>query len=271
MVCYLVNKTKEEAEKRRMQEPPSVEEAGESADYGSFYAQLIIGSLMPDLAINAYMLLYLRGWSQNKIRRAKSIRYGLISFSVLLLTTMGFTVYKSMALLESVPTNQLLSMWIIFAIYGYLGWWCILGACLLIVTFVWLVVELRNCFRRVHPVSAARQEEERQAMLERLRERERQLRAQSERGTGEPMTILKLNEGDFNHALFDGAGIECAICMDTFEPGQKVTALPCDIRHYFHTRCILSWSRTTRNCPLCKTIFTESDVLAFNKEFTEKL
>ena len=36
---------------------------------------------------------------------------------------------------------------------------------------------------------------------------------------------------------------ECVICLVAFEAEQLVTVLPCDIRHYFHARCVQSWSR----------------------------
>jgi hypothetical protein len=31
---------------------------------------------------------------------------------------------------------------------------------------------------------------------------------------------------------------ECAICIEEFVDGQKVTPLSCDVKHYFHTECI---------------------------------
>lgn len=31
---------------------------------------------------------------------------------------------------------------------------------------------------------------------------------------------------------------ECTICLVDFESKDMVTALPCDVRHYFHTECI---------------------------------
>ena len=55
--------------------------------------------------------------------------------------------------------------------------------------------------------------------------------------------------------------------MESFKPGEPVIALPCDIRHFFHSRCILVWSRTQKSCPLCKVDFDESLVKAFNAKF----
>ena len=50
-----------------------------------------------------------------------------------------------------------------------------------------------------------------------------------------------------------------------------VTPLPCDLRHYFHTKCIEEWySRKEREyCPLCKETFTMGEVALYNENFTE--
>ena len=113
-----------------------------------------------------------------------------------------------------------------------------------------VVAEVRVCVRQDVSDLEAGQERDRFEMMERLWERDRLIRSQ--RGNGAPMQKLTLNESNFNPWLFEGAGVECVICMEAFANGQKVTALPCDIRHYFHSRCILAWSENTRNCPLCK-------------------
>ena len=58
--------------------------------------------------------------------------------------------------------------------------------------------------------------------------------------------------------------------MESFKEGDKVTALPCDERHYFHSSCILSWSERYRNCPLCKKSYNAKDIRKFNKKFVKK-
>ena len=40
-----------------------------------------------------------------------------------------------------------------------------------------------------------------------------------------------------------------------FSDSDTVTPLPCDKRHYFHSRCIEEWSKTCSDCPLCKKPF----------------
>ena len=40
-----------------------------------------------------------------------------------------------------------------------------------------------------------------------------------------------------------------------------VTPLPCDKRHYFHSKCIEQWSQNHNDCPLCKKTFN-AEILA---------
>ena len=55
---------------------------------------------------------------------------------------------------------------------------------------------------------------------------------------------------------------ECVICLEVFKDLDEVTPLPCDIRHYFHSRCIEEWCLSNNTCPLCKKIFTRDLLLA---------
>ena len=84
------------------------------------------------------------------------------------------------------------------------------------------------------------------------------------------MEQLTLNESTYNPYLFE-AQRECIICMEAFKEGDKVTALPCDERHYFHSECILSWSERYRNCPLCKKSYNGKDIRKFNKKFVKNI
>lgn len=48
----------------------------------------------------------------------------------------------------------------------------------------------------------------------------------------------------------------CVICFEAFvDKKSKVTMLPCDSRHYFHTECIQNWTERHNSCPLCKKEF----------------
>ena len=83
-----------------------------------------------------------------------------------------------------------------------------------------------------------------------------------------PMDSLTMNESGYNPYLFNSYK-ECIICMESFQEAEKVTALPCDERHYFHSGCILSWSERHRNCPLCKTPYDTRKIAKFNKKFVK--
>ena len=64
---------------------------------------------------------------------------------------------------------------------------------------------------------------------------------------------------------------ECTICLTDFEAGVKVTALPCDERHFFHTDCIKKWAENQRYCcPLCNKEFTYESLTEVKKVKTQK-
>ncbi|CAE7846292.1 RNF167 [Symbiodinium microadriaticum] len=46
------------------------------------------------------------------------------------------------------------------------------------------------------------------------------------------------------------ASSECALCLDEFAPGEKVTRLFCF--HAFHSDCLEPWLRRSETCPTCK-------------------
>ena len=59
---------------------------------------------------------------------------------------------------------------------------------------------------------------------------------------------------------------ECAICLEKFDEESEVTPLPCDIRHYFHNKCIEDWFKNNNTCPLCKKVISENDMDKLAKE-----
>ena len=70
---------------------------------------------------------------------------------------------------------------------------------------------------------------------------------------------LKMLAKAFNYEDFNEHE-ECTICLETFNEDDKVTPLPCDTRHYFHSHCIESWFRRNNYCPLCKETFTSAQL-----------
>ena len=53
---------------------------------------------------------------------------------------------------------------------------------------------------------------------------------------------------------------ECIICLADFTDTDMVTPLPCDKRHFFHTKCIKEWARQKQHCPLCNVRFTRDQL-----------
>jgi hypothetical protein len=64
-----------------------------------------------------------------------------------------------------------------------------------------------------------------------------QLRARREKTQVEELVSSSLASRTYNAKQFK-AQDECVICMEPFKEGCKVTPLPCNIKHYFHSNCI---------------------------------
>ena len=72
-----------------------------------------------------------------------------------------------------------------------------------------------------------------------------------------PTTIVKeKKEHDSNN--------NCVICMSDFEPGEKISTLPC--AHVFHTECIDDWIKREPTCPVCKFKLTLDSIVGNNVE-----
>lgn len=62
--------------------------------------------------------------------------------------------------------------------------------------------------------------------------------------------VLALPEQEFKPEP-SGEDICCAICLDEFQPQEKIRVLPCN--HLFHQDCLVPWlTQRHSNCPLCK-------------------
>ena len=64
--------------------------------------------------------------------------------------------------------------------------------------------------------------------------------------------LKKLEEIELNEHFKDKEENKCAICLEIFSIGNKISYLPCT--HYFHSSCIKNWIRIKIKCPLCKNI-----------------
>ena len=63
----------------------------------------------------------------------------------------------------------------------------------------------------------------------------------------------------------------CMICLLNFTEDDMVTPLPCDIRHYYHTKCIEEWLLINACCPLCKTEVTQEEIARVASLYQRKL
>ncbi|XP_014322668.1 E3 ubiquitin-protein ligase RNF126 isoform X4 [Myotis yumanensis] len=51
-----------------------------------------------------------------------------------------------------------------------------------------------------------------------------------------------------------GSGLECPVCKDDYELGERVRQLPCN--HLFHDNCIVPWLEQHDSCPVCRKSLT---------------
>lgn len=45
---------------------------------------------------------------------------------------------------------------------------------------------------------------------------------------------------------------ECTICLQNLNLNEKIITMPCNIKHTFHEKCIMSWLRVSNSCPICR-------------------
>lgn len=67
--------------------------------------------------------------------------------------------------------------------------------------------------------------------------------------------IANLPQGNFEEPAFN-LKKECAICLLNYNSQDKITYLPCDPRHNFHSKCIELWLLQEAKCPICNGIIT---------------
>ena len=63
--------------------------------------------------------------------------------------------------------------------------------------------------------------------------------------------LNNLEEVELNEQ-FKNKEDKCAICLEIFSIGDKVSYLPCF--HFFHSSCIKNWIRIKNKCPFCNNI-----------------
>ena len=97
-----------------------------------------------------------------------------------------------------------------------------------------------------------------------IRQSSQQLRLNRQSSTG---PILARMARVFDRAKFY-EHTECIICLEEFKATDRVTPLPCNTRHYFHSKCIEQWNLKQKFCPLCNTPFTIQELSEYDKKYS---
>ncbi|CAN6450887.1 unnamed protein product [Victoria cruziana] len=63
-------------------------------------------------------------------------------------------------------------------------------------------------------------------------------------------------------------GLECAVCLNRFEPAEILRLLP-KCKHAFHVECVDTWLESHSTCPLCRYRVDPEDVLLIIEEVLE--
>ncbi|KAF3781099.1 RING-H2 finger protein [Nymphaea thermarum] len=63
-------------------------------------------------------------------------------------------------------------------------------------------------------------------------------------------------------------GLECAVCLNRFEPVEILRLLP-KCKHAFHVECVDTWLESHSTCPLCRYRVDPEDVLLIIEEVLE--
>ena len=79
--------------------------------------------------------------------------------------------------------------------------------------------------------------------------------------------VLKMMARAFDRTKFNDH-TECSICLEEFKSDDRVTPLPCNTRHYFHSKCIEEWSQKQKFCPLCNAPFTLAQLTEYDKRYS---
>uniref|UniRef100_A0A7S3FZK8 RING-type domain-containing protein n=1 Tax=Strombidium rassoulzadegani TaxID=1082188 RepID=A0A7S3FZK8_9SPIT len=76
-----------------------------------------------------------------------------------------------------------------------------------------------------------------------------------------PQVISNLSRTQFDPSRFTYEN-KCSICLCEYEKEDQLTQLKCDVRHYFHSDCIIGWIQQGNNvCPLCRQPIEDVDNL----------
>ncbi|KAL0334400.1 UNVERIFIED_CONTAM: RING-H2 finger protein ATL43 [Sesamum angustifolium] len=72
----------------------------------------------------------------------------------------------------------------------------------------------------------------------------------------------------FSSLMGQKDGLECAVCLNRFEPDQVLRLLP-KCKHAFHVECVDTWLDAHSTCPLCRCRVHPEDILLVD-QFTPR-
>ena len=153
-----------------------------------------------------------------------------------------------------------------YGFFAYLVYCCFIGGFYSCFITCDVVVQFRKRRRRVFAVRqnvadlVAQQVARREADIQMARdERQQQLIATRKAAQQMIDALQKLaTKLDESHTRKHN---ECTICLEPWQEGSSIVALPCDSRHFFHTECIVSWAnKRNYRCPLCNKAFDIKDL-----------
>jgi len=58
-----------------------------------------------------------------------------------------------------------------------------------------------------------------------------------------------------------GVGKDCSICLEKMTRSERRCILVCNQEHVFHDRCIKTWLRSSRTCPVCRGVIRGATVV----------
>ncbi|KAL2928853.1 RING-H2 finger protein ATL43 [Bienertia sinuspersici] len=80
----------------------------------------------------------------------------------------------------------------------------------------------------------------------------------------DPVIIESLPVFRFKSLRGEKNGLECAVCLNRFEPDEILRLLP-KCKHAFHVECVDTWLDAHSTCPLCRFRVDPEDVLLIDR------
>jgi len=179
-----------------------------------------MAAYMVQLVIACYGYHYLKKWHSFSVKNF--FLSGAVSIVYTLWLFWGNVMYYDSASTCAKEAADLMVLQCILLIFGYFDIMkCLVFACVGSCFLVFRVRDRRHGGPRLNWMPAPNQ------FLKKL-----------------PLNKFKAAE----NSSFD----TCIICMAEYVENEQITTLPCDVKHYFHPKCIESWLSKNNSCPLCK-------------------